>query len=83
MSADEKVRLSERPRHPSPRRLQSCSPPAQSAMTFAELEKSGLIDGPTFQQILEMDDEEDFSRQIVFDFFEQAETTFKEMDDSL
>jgi hypothetical protein len=30
-----------------------------------------------------MDEEEDFSRQIVFDFFEQAETTFKEMDDSL
>jgi osomolarity two-component system phosphorelay intermediate protein YPD1 len=35
---------------------------------------------------LEMDDEEDdreFSRSIVFGFFEQAEQTFKNMDDAL
>jgi hypothetical protein len=49
---------------------------------FAELEASGLIDAPTFQQILEMDDDGDdvFSRQIVNDFFEQAEQTFEKMD---
>jgi len=44
------------------------------------------IDALTFEQILEMDDEEDdreFSRSIVFGFFEQAEQTFKEMDDAL
>jgi len=44
------------------------------------------IDEATFEQILEMDDDEDdreFSRSIVFGFFEQAETTFKEMEDAL
>ena len=40
----------------------------------------------TFEQILEMDDEEEgrtFSRSIVFSFFEQAEQTFTKMDDAL
>jgi len=53
---------------------------------LADLDKAGQIDISTFQQILEMDDEEDereFSKSIVFDFFEQANTTFKNMDDSL
>ncbi len=40
----------------------------------------------TFEQILEMDDDEDdreFSKSIVFGFFEQAEQTFKKMDEAL
>lgn len=44
------------------------------------------IDQMTFEQILEMDDDEeerDFSKSIVFGFFEQAEATFKKMDTSL
>ena len=44
------------------------------------------IDAATFEQILEMDDEEDereFSKQLVYDFFTQAETTFEKMDDNL
>jgi osomolarity two-component system phosphorelay intermediate protein YPD1 len=44
------------------------------------------IDVATFEQILEMDDDEDdreFSRSIVFGFFEQAEETFGKMDDAL
>jgi osomolarity two-component system, phosphorelay intermediate protein YPD1 len=43
------------------------------------------IDGPTFEQILEMDDDDDkdFSKSIVFDFFVQAQNTFEKMDDSL
>jgi osomolarity two-component system, phosphorelay intermediate protein YPD1 len=44
------------------------------------------IDAMTFEQILEMDDDEDereFSRSIVFGFFEQAEQTFTKMDDAL
>ena len=44
------------------------------------------IDALTFEQILEMDDDEDdreFSRSIVFGFFEQAEQTFKDMDEAL
>jgi len=51
-----------------------------------DLVKSGLFDISTFHQILEMDDdpeERDFSKSIVTDFFEQAETTFDKMDDAL
>ena len=45
-----------------------------------------MIEMPTFQQILEMDDEEDdrdFSKSIVYDFFDQAESTFERMEASL
>lgn len=44
------------------------------------------IDVLTFEQILEMDDDEDereFSRSIVFGFFTQAEETFVKMDEAL
>ncbi|KAI1646476.1 histidine-phosphotransfer domain, HPT domain-containing protein [Daldinia loculata] len=44
------------------------------------------IDIVTFSQILEMDDSEDdreFSKSIVFGFFEQAEETFEKMDMAL
>ena len=45
------------------------------------------IDPATFEQILEMDDddedERDFSRSIVYGFFEQAENTFLSMEDAL
>lgn len=44
-----------------------------------------VLDMSTFNQILEMDepDDHDFSFSIVFGFFEQAEDTFKGMDDAL
>lgn len=44
------------------------------------------IDPLTFEQILEMDDDEDereFSKSIVYGFFEQAEATFDNMDTSM
>ncbi|KAK7730683.1 Phosphorelay intermediate protein [Botryosphaeria dothidea] len=44
------------------------------------------IDTATFEQILEMDDDEDereFSKSIVFDFFQQAESTFDKMEANL
>ncbi|KAF2723982.1 hpt domain-containing protein [Polychaeton citri CBS 116435] len=44
------------------------------------------IESSTFEQILEMDDDEEereFSRSIVYDFFSQAENTFTNMDESL
>ncbi|KAF2658441.1 histidine containing phosphotransmitter protein [Lophiostoma macrostomum CBS 122681] len=44
------------------------------------------IDPATFEQILEMDDDEDereFSKSIVYDFFGQAESTFEKMDKKL
>jgi len=51
-------------------------------MSLKEIPKD-IIDVETFGQILEMDDDEeerDFSRAIVEEFFSQAETTFAEMD---
>ncbi|KAK9450304.1 signal transduction histidine kinase [Limtongia smithiae] len=45
-----------------------------------------IVDWTTFGQILEMDDDEDdreFSQGIVWNFFEQAETTFNQMDAAL
>ena len=44
------------------------------------------VDPATFEQILEMDDDEDereFSKSIVYGFFEQADATFVKMDSSL
>jgi hypothetical protein len=44
------------------------------------------IDPATFEQILEMDEDEvdrEFSKSIVFDFFGQADSTFGKMDSSL
>jgi osomolarity two-component system phosphorelay intermediate protein YPD1 len=44
-----------------------------------------IIDESTFEQILEMDDEDDrdFSKGIVYGFFDQAKATFKKMEDEL
>ncbi|KAI9666969.1 MAG: aspartate transaminase aat1 [Alyxoria varia] len=44
------------------------------------------LDTATFEQILEMDEEDDdreFSKSIVYGFFDQAESTFNNMDKSL
>ncbi|PGH27289.1 hypothetical protein AJ80_00999 [Polytolypa hystricis UAMH7299] len=44
-----------------------------------------IIDHTTFEQILEMDDDgdRDFSKSIVYGFFEQAETTFVKMETAI
>lgn len=50
------------------------------------LSHTDVIDPATFEQILEMDDEDDereFSKGIVYGFFEQAETTFANMKKAL
>jgi osomolarity two-component system phosphorelay intermediate protein YPD1 len=59
--------------------------PHAHLVQFAELMRSGLVEETTFKQIEEMDDDGDdlFSRQIVCDFFEQADSTFKKMEDAL
>lgn len=44
------------------------------------------IDSTTFAQILELDDSEEdreFSKGIVWGFFDQAEDTFRDMDEAL
>lgn len=56
----------------------------EGSVGIADLGES--IDVLTFEQILEMDDDEEereFSRSIVFGFFEQAEQTFVKMDDAV
>ncbi|KAL9128305.1 MAG: hypothetical protein Q9217_002983 [Psora testacea] len=59
----------------------------QSSSPLAPYDKDGeTVDHATFEQILEMDDDEDereFSRSIVFGFFEQAGNTFAGMDKAL
>lgn len=54
---------------------------------IAGLEAAGdSIDISTFEQVLEMDDDDDvrdFSKSIVYDFCKQAESTFEKMDISL
>ncbi|KKA19455.1 Phosphotransmitter protein Ypd1 [Rasamsonia emersonii CBS 393.64] len=49
------------------------------------LNHADIIDPATFEQILEMDDDEEreFSKGIVYGFFEQAETTFENMKKAL
>ena len=44
-----------------------------------------IIDMDIFGQLLEMDDEDDreFSREIVWNYFDQAESTFEKMDKAL
>lgn len=56
-----------------------------SEQALANSYDTGSIDRSVFDQILEMDDDEerDFSRTIVFGFMEQAEQSFKDMEDSL
>lgn len=62
---------------------------AGSVGGFADLEElrsQDKLDFTTFEQILEMDDDEDdreFSLSIVSGFFEQAENTFEEMETAL
>lgn len=44
------------------------------------------IDQSTFEQILEMDDDDtdrDFSKGIVYGFFDQAESTFDKMETAM
>ncbi|EER24918.1 hypothetical protein D8B26_007492 [Coccidioides posadasii str. Silveira] len=48
--------------------------------------KNELIDRVTFEQILEMDDDEEereFSKGIVYGFFEQAEATFDNIEQAI
>ncbi|OAD65213.1 histidine Phosphotransfer protein, partial [Phycomyces blakesleeanus NRRL 1555(-)] len=49
------------------------------------LNAEDLIDMNTFDQLLDMDDEDDhdFSYSIVLNYFEQAEATFDDMDAAL
>ena len=55
--------------------------PNNKADVRLQLECGDSIDSTIFDQILEMDDDGDqeFSRSIVFGFFEQAEQTLADM----
>ncbi|KAJ9614501.1 Phosphorelay intermediate protein [Cladophialophora chaetospira] len=51
----------------------------------ADFDFGDNVDKPTFEQILDMDEEDDrdFSKSIVFGFLEQAEQTFGKMDTAM
>lgn len=76
---------------PQPRYLHQCNPPlhpkqgADAASASAGDLSPSIIDMDIFSQLLEMDDEDDreFSKSIVWNYFDQAITTFKEMDVAL
>lgn len=48
-------------------------------------DSNDLVDHAIFDQLLEMDDddEREFSKSIVWNFFEQAETTFTQIEEAL
>ncbi|KAG0278428.1 hypothetical protein BGZ95_004041 [Linnemannia exigua] len=50
-----------------------------------DFDDNEIIDHTTFDQLLEMDDEEDheFSKSLVWNYFEQAEKTFLDMDNAM
>lgn len=77
---EETVRLSKEPRHPPRPKtdIEQAKP-----RTLADMSES--IDQATFEQILEMDEEgeHDFSKGIVYGFFDQAESTFEKMETAL
>ncbi len=59
---------------------------SKDAVCIAMPDWGDNVDPSTFEQILEMDDDgedREFSKGIVFGFFEQAESTFESMDTSL
>lgn len=61
--------------------------PPQEDVGDESIDFGDNVDMGTFEQILDMDEEDDperdFSRGIVFGFLEQAEQTFDKMDDAL
>ncbi|KAF9927132.1 hypothetical protein FBU30_003482 [Linnemannia zychae] len=40
----------------------------------------GIVDHATFDQLVDMDDEDEFSRNLVHNYFEQAQRAFGDMD---
>jgi len=59
------------------------APPPDETDDMELLQFGDNVDIPTFEQILDMDEEpgdREFSQGIVFDFFTQAEGTFADMD---
>jgi len=79
--ADVKVGKAEPVRPSSPQHSEDGSAGTSGLPDF-----HGHIDPETFEQILEMDDDEEereFSKSIVYDFFSQAEQTFQKMDQNL
>lgn len=65
--------------------LQAASSPVSTEEVEEDEDSLDLLDMATFDQLLDMDDEEDheFSKSIVWDYFKQAEATFEDMDGAL
>ncbi|KAL8825998.1 MAG: hypothetical protein Q9191_004068 [Dirinaria sp. TL-2023a] len=66
-------------------RAEAVKDPSETG-SVGTLDFGDIVDTNTFEQILEMDEDEEereFSRSIVYGFFEQVEVTFKQMDGCL
>lgn len=69
---------------PSSTKTEETPKPKEGPPQLSDMADS--IDQSTFEQILEMDDDDDdrdFSKGIVYGFFEQAESTFEKMEKAL
>ncbi|KAF9945860.1 hypothetical protein BGZ72_000913 [Mortierella alpina] len=80
-----KIANSVAPTEPEPADRGNETEPEPETETEAEDLGEGIIDHTTFDQLLEMDDEEDheFSRSLVWNYFEQAEKTFEDMEEAM
>ncbi|GAB5585759.1 Phosphorelay intermediate protein [Umbelopsis nana] len=67
------------------RDTEAASSPVSAEEVEEDEDSLDLLDMATFDQLLDMDDEEDheFSKSIVWDYFKQAEATFEDMDGAL
>lgn len=44
--------------------------------------QSGIVDAETLEQLKQIDEDGEFRETIIHNYFDQAETTFKEMDEA-
>ena len=64
-------------------KVQPCKLTSVPKQTDVDFDFGGNVDMDNFEQVLDMDDDEEsreFSRNIVFGFFDQAVDTFADMD---
>jgi len=69
----------------SARQKQESAQSQPTAESSSSSSQDSIIDHDIFDQLLQMDDDDnrEFTKGIVWNYFEQAETTFKEMEESI
>ncbi|KAG0304995.1 hypothetical protein BGZ97_001270 [Linnemannia gamsii] len=61
----------------------SPSSPTPSLSGTARNKGQGIVDHATFDQLLDMDDEDEFSKNLVHNYFDQAQRAFGDMDEAM